>query len=155
MKHSRGFTLIEVMIVVTILALLSSIAVPSYTRYVKRSHRADAKTALMAVSQRMEQNYSLAGVYNATQDGTAINTASLTTWGMNNAPSSTDVRYTIEFASISATGYVVQATPAGGQTGDTCGIYKLNERNLKAAKGDDPNAAGISRSANTQECWNK
>ena len=155
MKNARGYTLIEIMVVVAVIALLSSIALPSYTKYVQRGHRADAKAALLGVAQRMEQNYSLAGVYNATQDGTTINTASLTTWGLNKAPAGANARYDIAFTSLSATAFVVKATPTGGQTNDTCGIFSLNERNLKAAKGEDPNGSGISRSANTLECWNK
>jgi type IV pilus assembly protein PilE len=46
-KRSSGFTLIELMIVVTIMGILTAITYPSYTEYVTRSKRADAKAALL------------------------------------------------------------------------------------------------------------
>ena len=45
-KH-QGFTLIELMIVVAVVAILSSIAYPSYTEYVRRGHRAEARAGLL------------------------------------------------------------------------------------------------------------
>lgn len=156
-NSSRGFTLIELMITVAIVGILSAVALPSYTRYVQRANRADARTALLAAAQRMEQNYTLAGRYDTLQDGsTAVNTATLTTWKLNQSPSAGTALYTISFSTApSQTGYVLAATPTGSQASDTCGVLRFTERNLKAAKGENPNTAGISRNANTVECWNK
>ena len=56
--RATGFTLIEVMIVVAIVAILSSIAYPSYKEYVAKSRRAEAKATLMAGQQWMERFYS-------------------------------------------------------------------------------------------------
>lgn len=159
MYQSKGFTLIEVMITVAIIAMLAAVAMPSYTSYVQRGNRADARNTLLAAAQRMEQNYNLAGRYDFLQDGTtAVNTAMLTTWGLNKSPSSGTQLYTISFSTApSQTAYILAATPVTGtaQENDTCGILRLNERNLKAAKGEDPNTAGVSRNANTLACWNK
>jgi type IV pilus assembly protein PilE len=52
---SSGFTLIEVLIVVAILGILMSIAVPAYNEYVRRAHRAAAQQFLLDVAQRQEQ----------------------------------------------------------------------------------------------------
>ena len=54
-RHSSGFTLIEVMIVVAIVAILSAIALPSYTEYIRRSHRADARAGLLQAQQWLER----------------------------------------------------------------------------------------------------
>ena len=53
----RGFTLIELMVTVAIVAILGSIALPSYTRYIARAHRADARTQLLQVAQFMQRFY--------------------------------------------------------------------------------------------------
>ena len=53
---SSGFTLIEVMIVVALIALLATIAMPSYQDSIRKSRRADAKAALVQLAQFMERN---------------------------------------------------------------------------------------------------
>jgi type IV pilus assembly protein PilE len=55
MQRQRGFTLIEVLIVVAIIAILAGIAVPSYTKYVTRSKIQEATTNLLASRVKMEQ----------------------------------------------------------------------------------------------------
>jgi type IV pilus assembly protein PilE len=55
--NSRGVTLIELMIVIIVVAVLASIAIPSYRQYVLRSHRTEAKAALMNVAAAQEKFY--------------------------------------------------------------------------------------------------
>ncbi|MBL8424126.1 MAG: prepilin-type N-terminal cleavage/methylation domain-containing protein [Candidatus Accumulibacter phosphatis] len=54
-EKKSGFTLIEVLIVVAILGILMSIAVPAYSEYIRRAHRAAAQQFLLDVAQRQEQ----------------------------------------------------------------------------------------------------
>lgn len=141
-KH-RGFTLIELMIVVAVVAILSSIALPSYQEYVRRGYRAEARTALLQAAQWMER----AATANGTYPLTAAFPSSLTTIQ--------SARYTIALASptgnIAADNgrtYTLTATPAGGQVGDKCGNYTLTHASTRGA-------ASLTSGALVTECWNK
>lgn len=62
---SRGFTLVEVMVVITILATLAAIAMSSYTKQTRESRRTDAKTAILDLAAREERNFSTTNQYSA------------------------------------------------------------------------------------------
>lgn len=151
-KTSQGFSLIELMIVVAVVGILSAIAYPSYTAYIQRSHRAEAKNYLQSVAQRLEQNYSLSGSYNATQGGVAIDAAFIAATGFGVVPAGGPARYNISFVagSPAAGAYVLQAVPTGAQANDTCGTLLLNSQNLKGAGGVLNNRAPL-----TLDCWGR
>lgn len=134
-KH-QGFTLIEVMIVVAIVAILSAIAVPSYQEYIRRGHRAEVRAALLQASQWMER----AATANGTYPLAAAFPASLTTIQSG--------RYTIAVASATGAAYTLTATPAVGQVGDKCGNYTLTQTGARGA-------ASQTTGALVTECWNK
>lgn len=70
MKSVKGFTLIELMIVVVIIAILAAIAYPSYQNYVQRTKRADAQAEMMQIAQKMQSYYVINHNYSsATIDG--------------------------------------------------------------------------------------
>ena len=79
----QGFTLIELMIVVAVIGILGAIAYPSYTEYVRRGHRADARAGLLQAQQWMERAATATGVYPSAIPDTL-------TWA-----SDTNKRYTI------------------------------------------------------------
>lgn len=151
-KKRSGFTLIEVMIVVAIVGVLAAIAFPSYTRYVLRSYRAEARNMLLETTQWLEKNYTVSQSYALAADGvTAINTASLTTAGLNVVPkgsSGSSVRYTLSFSvAPTAAAYTLLATRAGAQTADTaCGDLTLNNLQVRGRTGTG---------ASIEECWSR
>lgn len=115
MKFSRGFTLIEVMIVCAIIAILAGLAYPSYASYVQRSNRADAKTALMSTAQRLERCFSALGRYSDTTNCAVA--ASLDSGGTIN---SDEGFYTVSAVALTTAGFTLRATAATApQTGDT------------------------------------
>jgi len=57
LRQQHGFTMIELMIVVVIIAIIAAFAIPSYQDSIRKSKRADAKTAISQVASRMEQFY--------------------------------------------------------------------------------------------------
>ncbi|HKT27389.1 type IV pilin protein [Dyella sp.] len=127
-RHQRGFTLIELMIVVAIVAILAAIAIPQYRKYVQKSNRATAKSALLDLSRREETYYS-------TNNSYTLNLVSLGYSNITNnqiqVPNSNNPTYTIGFTApatsgSSASSYTASATPTGSQTGDGCGTYSVD-----------------------------
>ncbi|MEG1454952.1 MAG: type IV pilin protein, partial [Comamonas sp.] len=93
---SRGFTLIELMIVVAIVGILSTVAFPSYQEYLRRAARSEAKAGLLQAAQWMERAATVSGVY-----PTAANTnnANFFPTGLRSVPSN---RYAIALPAASS-----------------------------------------------------
>lgn len=115
----RGFTLIELMIVVAIVAILASIALPSYNDYLLRGRLAEAHGELAAMRSKLETFY----LDNRTYVGAcAANTV---------APLPTAGRFTYSCPTLTATTYLVQAV--GVATQGTGGFtYTINQDNARA-----------------------
>ncbi|HNW94513.1 MAG TPA: type IV pilin protein [bacterium] len=135
MNH-RGFTLIELMIVVAIVGVLAAIAYPSYQEFIARARRADAKTVLLENAQFLERFY--------TQNGTYLN-ANLP---ITEAPKDGATKfYDISFvAAQTATTFQIQAAPKNAQSGDKCGTMMVDQSNVKSVSGATLDSA---------TCWNK
>lgn len=68
MSKQRGFTLIELMVVVAIIAIVAAVAVPSYLRYSIRARRVDGQNLLMRVADAQERYYSTNNRYGSLDD---------------------------------------------------------------------------------------
>jgi type IV pilus assembly protein PilE len=144
--HS-GFTLIEVMIVVAIVAILAAIALPSYTQYVLRGYRSEARNMLLEASQWMEKNYTLTQSYAKTASGEDMKDARLKEASLHVVPRSGTARYDITFdGSPTATAYTLKATATGAQTADPCGDLTLTNLQVRGRSGTAPTVA---------ECWSR
>lgn len=136
-RRQKGVTLIELLIVVTIIAILGAIALPSYRRYVVRANRADAKVMLAQTAQALERCYTNSSPY-------AYNSAQCTatvTLPITNGSGT----YTVSGV-IAANTYTLTATPQGTQAQDTqCGNFVLTQAGVQT----------ISGTSTVPLCWRK
>ncbi len=132
-NNKRGFTLIELMIVVAVVGILAAIAYPSYTDSIRKARRSDGKAALMNAAQRMEVYYARNAAYTG---ATLANT---------NIPATSEEGYfNISINVPNASSYTLQATAAGDQANDDIKGFQLTSTGAKThtEDGSDWTTAG-------------
>ena len=112
-RDSRGFTLIELLIAVTILGILSAVAVPSYIQYMTRTKRTVGKTLLLQVADRQEQFFADNKSYapDLTTLGYTADKLAVDDKGTTVAADSADRIYVITLSNTSATTFTANAEP--------------------------------------------
>lgn len=128
---SRGFTLIEVLIVVAVIGILAAVAYPSYAEYVRRGYRADAQAMLLDAAQYMQRFHAAHDRYDQQRDGTEVSLPA----EYAQAPRTGAARYTIALSAVTATRFTLEAQPTGSHATDACGVFMLNslgQRNVRA-----------------------
>lgn len=145
MKKIRGFTLIEMMVVVAIVAILAAIALPAYQNNMKKARRTDATSALQGLAQAMERWYTEKGTYKAAAAAGA-DTGAPTIFSTKSPIDGSDTYYNLTISAAAVNTYTLTATPSGSQAGD--GILTLSST---GARGWDRNNNGTVEA--TENCW--
>jgi len=144
---ARGFTLMEVIIVMVVIGILAAIAIPQYSEYIARSRRADAQAFLLDVAARQQhflvdrRGYSASIIDAAAAGGLAMT-----------IPARVADFYTVSFDggagntvnnAVAPPTFTVFAVPRGAQTGDRCGTLRVDQTGERATS---TGAAG---------CWSR
>ena len=140
-KHNRGFTLVELMVTVALVAIIASIALPGYTNFTRRANRTDATRTMQLASQALERCYSRRFTYLACNvNGTVMNNGS--------TMQTPNLYYTITFTIPDAQDYTLTAAPAAApQIGDTqCAQFTLASTGAQTAQDNHANNT-------TKTCW--
>ena len=150
---AKGFTLVELMIAVAVLAILAAIAYPSYVDSVRKSRRADAMGALMQVQTEQEKLRANCPQYAGSLTGSRAcgADAAATSIGLSSATTLGGF-YTLSLSNASATGYTATATATGSQSSDTaCRTFTLTVSGLSVTS----SAANSSSTDTSSTCWIK
>lgn len=132
-QTSQGFTLIELVIALCCIALLASLAWPSYQSLILRSQRAQARAALLQAAHWMERAASANGSYPLSADVPA------------NVLQVDGQRYKMTVTST-AQSYTLSAIPLGQQAADACGTLTLNHLGVRSVQEASQTAA---------QCWGR
>jgi len=130
-----GFTLVELMMAVVVIAILAAIAYPSYTSYVIRGKRAEGRAMLMDAAARLERFYSDNNRYAVADDTLPA--------GINGTSENGHYTLTISTSGTYQT-YTLTATPTTF-TDDECGNLTL----------DQTGARGVTGSLSLRDCWSR
>ncbi|MCP4002046.1 MAG: prepilin-type N-terminal cleavage/methylation domain-containing protein [Gammaproteobacteria bacterium] len=147
-EHSRGMSLLELLIVVAIIGIIMVFALPSYRDYTVRAHRVDAKTMLMRIAAAQEKFYLVNSEYCANAD---MDEAMPDGLGIDHYSNEGYYNVTIDDAAFdSAVGYSIVATAVGDQLDDDAGCKVLSINHMGVRFGGPSNGG-----TDDPRCWGK
>ena len=140
LRHA-GFSLIELMVAVLVIAILASIAVPTYTAQTRKSRRTEARSAILDLAGREERVLSVSNSYSqvpadVNYPGTALN------WGTGISVGSGYYTVVVTVPDPAQTGvtnsFIITATAVGSQANDgACATLSVNQLGQQTATGTD------------------
>lgn len=139
-RRKVGFTLIEILIVVAIVGILSAIALPSYSEYVRRSDRSEARMVMLEAANWMERRFTVHHSYLSADGGIPALPP-----GMRQSPKTGTAKYVIGLMAedTGLTTYKLQAIP---QRDDKCGTFVLDQSGARSLRDSK---------ASVEECWGR
>ena len=139
-KRQQGFTLIEMLITVAIVAIIAAVAMPAYTNQIRKSRRGDAKIALLDMAARQERYNTINFLY--TKLPTELGYVSDMVVVPNPAP---NAYYQISITlGPGSTSYLLTAAPLSDQVNDSCKSFTLTDLGVQGLSG---------ASSSVADCW--
>jgi len=139
-QQQRGFSLMELMVAVTIIGIIVAVALPSYNSHMLTTRRTTTTSCVVELAQFMER------VYTTSMDYSKDNAGKATVLPASSCRNDLADFYTLSLVAT-AQAFTLTATPIGAQTNDTsCGILTLNHAGARTA-------AGVGTAAKVRECW--
>jgi type IV pilus assembly protein PilE len=127
MNRTKGFSFIEVIIVIAIISILAAIIYPTYTTHLLKVHRADGQTALLDLAARMERYYA--------QNNSYVG-ATLARLGVKENSPEGFYLLDIPASKLKTNAYVLRAIPRGEQVNDrNCGTLAIDQSGTKSITG--------------------
>ncbi len=150
--HSQaGFTLVELMIVIAIIGVLTTIAFPSYQNSIIKTRRADATGALISFANAMERHFTSSGSYKnaAGSQSSPTDTGLPHVFPQFSPIDGADVNsahYELKISNATNNTYLIIARPINDQLGDDCGIFSLDQTGKK-------DLIGLKNDLTIETCW--
>lgn len=136
MTTAKGFSLIELMVVVAIVGIMVAIAYPGYQNYIIGANRTSATACLTELAQFMERSYTQNMAYNPV--GMVL--------PQSQCRNDLQARYSFTLNNLTARTYTLSAAPTALQKDTECGTLTLNQAGQRGA-------AGGTDAAVVRACW--
>lgn len=139
-QRRGGFTLVELMIAIAVVAILTAIAYPMYQDQVRKSRRAAVKGSMLQISQFMERHYTENMRYSADAGGNSLSMNDVYNASFLEDPNTVEKYYDLTLTS-NLTTYTISAVPGSGQSYDVCANLGLSSTGARTT------------SSNHTGCW--